>query len=36
VGMSHLEHVRANAKLIGVPPATVDQFSKLFTRGERA
>jgi aryl-alcohol dehydrogenase-like predicted oxidoreductase len=36
VGMSHVEHVRANAKLVGVPPATVDQFSKLFTRGERA
>jgi len=36
VGMSHVEHVRANAKLVGVAPATVDQFSKLFTRGERA
>jgi aryl-alcohol dehydrogenase-like predicted oxidoreductase len=34
VGMSHIEHVRANAKLVGVAPATVDQFSKLFTRGE--
>jgi aryl-alcohol dehydrogenase-like predicted oxidoreductase len=36
VGMSHIEHVRANAKLVGVAPATVDQFSKLFTRGESA
>jgi len=36
VGMSHVEHVRANAKLVGVAPATVDQFSKLFSRGESA
>jgi aryl-alcohol dehydrogenase-like predicted oxidoreductase len=36
VGMSHVEHVRENAKLVSVPPATVDQFSKLFTRGEGA
>jgi aryl-alcohol dehydrogenase-like predicted oxidoreductase len=36
VGMSHVEHVRANARLVGVPPATVDEFSKLFTRGETA
>jgi aryl-alcohol dehydrogenase-like predicted oxidoreductase len=36
VGMSNVEHVRANAKLVGVEPATVDQFSKLFTRGEGA
>ncbi len=36
VGMSHVEHVIANAQLLGVPPATVDQFSKLFTRGEGA
>ena len=36
VGMSHAEHVRANARLVGVPPATVEEFSKLFTRGERA
>jgi aryl-alcohol dehydrogenase-like predicted oxidoreductase len=36
VGMSHVEHVRANARLAGVPPATVDEFSKLFTRGETA
>jgi len=36
VGMSHVEHVLENAKLVGVAPATVDQFSKLFTRGEGA
>ncbi|HEY6129974.1 MAG TPA: aldo/keto reductase [Candidatus Acidoferrum sp.] len=34
VGMSREEHVRANAKLISVPPATIDQFSKLFSRGQ--
>jgi aryl-alcohol dehydrogenase-like predicted oxidoreductase len=36
VGMSHVEHVRTNAHLVGVPPATVDEFSKLFSRGESA
>jgi aryl-alcohol dehydrogenase-like predicted oxidoreductase len=36
VGMSRPEHVRANARLVGVPPATVEEFSKLFTRGEGA
>ncbi|HET7258597.1 MAG TPA: aldo/keto reductase [Candidatus Acidoferrum sp.] len=36
VGMSRVEHVLANTKLISVPPATVDQFSKLFSRGEGA
>jgi aryl-alcohol dehydrogenase-like predicted oxidoreductase len=36
VGMSRVEHVLANAKLISVAPATVDQFSKLFSRGEGA
>jgi aryl-alcohol dehydrogenase-like predicted oxidoreductase len=30
VGMSHAEHVKANARLAGIPPATVDEFSKLF------
>jgi aryl-alcohol dehydrogenase-like predicted oxidoreductase len=34
VGMSRVEHVKANARLVGVPPATVDDFSKLFARGE--
>jgi aryl-alcohol dehydrogenase-like predicted oxidoreductase len=33
VGMSHPEHVKANARLAGVSPATVDEFSKLFARG---
>lgn len=36
VGMSRVEHVKANARLIGVAPATVDEFSKLFSRGEGA
>jgi aryl-alcohol dehydrogenase-like predicted oxidoreductase len=34
VGMSRAEHVRANAKLVRVTPATIDQFSNLFARGE--
>src|ERR1700674_1085166 len=36
VGMSHPEHVQANARLVGIPPATVEEFSKLFSRGETA
>jgi len=36
VGMSRVEHVRANARLVSIPPATVDEFSKLFARGESA
>jgi len=36
VGMSRLEHVKANARLVGLPPANVDEFSKLFSRGEGA
>jgi len=36
VGMSRVEHVRANAKLVSVAPATVDQFTQLFSRGEGA
>jgi aryl-alcohol dehydrogenase-like predicted oxidoreductase len=36
VGMSRVEHVQANVRLVGLAPATVDQFSKLFTRGEGA
>jgi aryl-alcohol dehydrogenase-like predicted oxidoreductase len=36
VGMSRVEHVEANARLVGVPPATVGEFSKLFSRGEGA
>ncbi len=33
VGMSRVEHVRANARLAQTPPATVEQFTKLFERG---
>lgn len=36
VGMSRVEHVKANARLVNVAPATVDEFSKLFSRGESA
>jgi aryl-alcohol dehydrogenase-like predicted oxidoreductase len=36
VGMSRVEHVKANARLAGVLPATVDEFTKLFSRGEGA
>jgi aryl-alcohol dehydrogenase-like predicted oxidoreductase len=36
VGMSRVEHVRANARLVGVPTATVDEFTKLFSQGESA
>ena len=36
VGMSQAEHVKTNAHLVSVPPATVDEFSKLFSRGESA
>jgi aryl-alcohol dehydrogenase-like predicted oxidoreductase len=33
VGMSRVEHVRANAKLVALPPATEAQFSRLFAQG---
>ena len=36
VGMSRTEHVKANSRLVGVPPATADEFRKLFSRGEGA
>ncbi len=36
VGMSRAEHVKANARLVSIPPATVDEFGKLFARGEGA
>ena len=32
VGMSRAEHVRANLRLLGIPPATQERFSKLFER----
>lgn len=36
VGMSRAEHARANSRLVSVPPATLDQFGQLFSRGEPA
>ena len=36
VGMSRVEHVKANARLVGIPPATVNEFTKLFSQGEGA
>jgi aryl-alcohol dehydrogenase-like predicted oxidoreductase len=36
VGMSRVEHVKANARLVAIAPATVDEFTKLFSRGEGA
>jgi aryl-alcohol dehydrogenase-like predicted oxidoreductase len=36
VGMSSVEHVRANLSLVGIAPASQEQFSKLFQRGEKA
>jgi aryl-alcohol dehydrogenase-like predicted oxidoreductase len=36
VGMSRAEHVKANARLVDIAPATVDEFGKLFSRGEGA
>src|SRR5713226_1894284 len=36
VGMSRVEHVKANARLAGVAPATAEEFGKLFSRGEGA
>ena len=36
VGMSRTAHVEDNARLVRVVPAGIDEFSKLFSRGERA
>jgi aryl-alcohol dehydrogenase-like predicted oxidoreductase len=36
VGMSRPEHALANARLVSITPAGVDEFSKLFSRGESA
>ena len=36
VGMSRASHVEANAKLVGVKPAGIEEFSKLFERGGAA
>lgn len=34
VGMSREQHAIANARLAAVPPATIDQFSQLFSPGQ--
>jgi aryl-alcohol dehydrogenase-like predicted oxidoreductase len=34
VGMSRVEHVRENLTIVEVPPASQEQFAKLFQRGE--
>jgi len=36
VGMSRVEHAQTNSRLVSVQPATLDQFSQLFSRGETA
>lgn len=36
VGMSRTAHVETNVRLVTVPPAGMEQFSKLFSRGEKA
>ena len=36
VGMSRVEHVRENLKLVGIAPATEEQFTRLFERRESA
>jgi aryl-alcohol dehydrogenase-like predicted oxidoreductase len=36
VGMSKVEHVRANLALAAISPASQDQFSRLFERGKKA
>ncbi len=35
VGMSSVKHVRENLSIVGVAPATQEQFSRLFQRGEK-
>jgi aryl-alcohol dehydrogenase-like predicted oxidoreductase len=34
VGMSRTPHAEANARLVSIPPANLEQFNNLFTRGE--
>jgi aryl-alcohol dehydrogenase-like predicted oxidoreductase len=36
VGMSRAAHVEANAKLVGVKPAGIEEFTNLFNRGNSA
>jgi aryl-alcohol dehydrogenase-like predicted oxidoreductase len=35
VGMSNVEHVLANLRLVGEPTATAEQFARLFARGQK-
>jgi aryl-alcohol dehydrogenase-like predicted oxidoreductase len=36
VGMSRTAHVDANARLVGIAPAGIEEFSQLFSKGEGA
>jgi len=36
VGMSRVEHVQANLRLVREPVATAEQYSRLFSRGQKA
>ena len=36
VGMSRLEHVQANLRLVSEPAATAEQYARLFSRGQKA
>jgi aryl-alcohol dehydrogenase-like predicted oxidoreductase len=36
VGMSRVEHVQANLRLVGEPAATAEQYARLFARGQKA
>jgi aryl-alcohol dehydrogenase-like predicted oxidoreductase len=36
VGMSRVAHAQANAQLVNISPATAEQFTNLFSRGESA
>ena len=36
IGMSRVEHARANLRLANVAPASQEEFSKLFERGKQA
>jgi predicted aldo/keto reductase-like oxidoreductase len=35
VGMSRVDHVRANLRLVDEPTATAEQFARLFARGQK-
>jgi aryl-alcohol dehydrogenase-like predicted oxidoreductase len=36
VGMSRIDHVQANLRLVGEPAATAEQYARLFARGQNA